>query len=492
MATGVTAAGDAGAAGSSPGLGTKLAYGFGAIALGVKENGLSYFLLLFYSQVVGLDARLVSLALTVALVLDAFIDPMIGYWSDNLRSKWGRRHPFMYLSAAPIALAYFFLWDPPRGLSGTAQFLYLLIILPVIRLSVSFYEIPVTSLAPELTRDYDQRSTLGAFSSYFAWTGGNAMSVFMFGVLFPLFATQAIPNGQFNRDAYRAYGIIASVLMLVSIVVCSVGTHGRIRLAPPAAPKRDLTPKKIFAEIFETLSNRSFIALFISSIFGSIAAGLSASMASIFYAYFWRFSSQQSSFITMGVFGSAILGALLAPVVSRTIGKKKGAIIIGLLAFLGSPTPIVLRLFHLLPPNHTPTVFWLVFVTNLLDVGLIICFQILSGAMMADLVEQAEVKTGRRNEGIFFATSAFIRKIVNGGGVILAGLVLTFAGLKTGADAAHVPDAALWRLGAAYVPTILFLWMAMLAVMAAYTLTRAGHEENLRTLARTRAEAEAR
>ena len=95
----VTTAPDA-AAGSAPAkapaarktsLWTRLAYGVGYGAIGVKDNGFSYFLLMFYSQVIGLDARLVGLALTAALVVDAFVDPMIGYWSDNLRSRWGRR-----------------------------------------------------------------------------------------------------------------------------------------------------------------------------------------------------------------------------------------------------------------------------------------------------------------------------------------------------------------------------------------------------------------
>lgn len=469
-------------AGVPPSIWTKLAYGSGAVAIGVRNNGLSYFLLLFYSQVVGLDARLVSLALTVALCLDAVSDPIIGYWSDNFRSRWGRRHPFIYAAILPIAAAYFLVWSPPVGLSTTATFWYLLATLAAIRISFSFYEIPLASLAPELTKDYDQRSTLQAFSSYFGWTGGNFMSVFMFGVLFPLFNTVEFPNGQFNRDAYHVYGLIASGLILVSMLVASIGTHSRIVHMRPAPPARTLTPTKIFREIFETLSNRSFIALFVSAIFGSIASGLSAGMAFILYTYFWRFTSQQTSVITMGVFGSAVIGALLAPYLSRTIGKKRGAIISGLLAFIGSPVPIVLRLTHVLPESNNDTVFWFVFFATMIDVGLIICYQILSGAMMADLVEQAEVKTGRRSEGIFFAASAFIGKMVNGLGVILAGYVITLAGLQTGVDATHVSAETTWRLGALYVPTILTLWMTMLGVMALYSLTRKGHEENLRAL----------
>ena len=98
---------------TKPSLWTKVSYGFGAVAFGVKDNGFSYFLLIFYSQVIGLDARLVGLALTISLLVDAVFDPILGYWSDNLRSKWGRRHPFMYAAAIPIAATYFLLWSPP-------------------------------------------------------------------------------------------------------------------------------------------------------------------------------------------------------------------------------------------------------------------------------------------------------------------------------------------------------------------------------------------
>ena len=83
------------------------AFGFGAVSNGITETGFNYFLLIFYSQVIGLDARLVSLAITLSLILDAFTDPVVGYWSDNLRSRWGRRHPFMYWSAVPLAVGLF-------------------------------------------------------------------------------------------------------------------------------------------------------------------------------------------------------------------------------------------------------------------------------------------------------------------------------------------------------------------------------------------------
>jgi GPH family glycoside/pentoside/hexuronide:cation symporter len=471
------------------GLLTRVSYGFGAAAYGVKDNGFSYFLLLFYSQVIGVDARLVGLALSIALFVDAFADPIIGYWSDNLRSRWGRRHPFMYGAALPVAATYFLMWNPPRDWSELHLFWYLMVLAVGIRVLISFYEIPSTALSPELTDHYDERSSLQAFRSFFGWFVGNFMSVFMFLVLFPAFATESIPNGQFNREAYATYGIVASCLILLSILASAWGTHDRIPHLKSPPPKRPLTPLKIFAEIFETLSNRSFLALFVAAIFGAIAAGLAAALSFYFYTYFWGFSTQQSGMITFGVFGSAVLGSVLAPIVGRKIGKKAGAIWIGFLAFVGSPMPIVLRLFGLMPENGDPALFWIIFSTTMLDVALIVAFQILSAAMMGDLVEQSELKTGRRSEGIFYAANAFIRKVVGGIGLTAATTVLTLAGLKAGADPTKVSAETIWHLGAYYVPIILGLWISMLLVMCLYNLSRSDHEDNLRKLRETRSTA---
>lgn len=471
----------AGAGAPAPSLWTKFAYGVGAAAYGIKDNGFSYFLLLFYSQVLGVDARLVGLALTIALLVDAVFDPVVGYWSDNLRSRWGRRHPFMYAAAIPVAATYFLIWAPPEGWSDMAMFWYLLTLAVTIRVFIALYEIPSAALAPELTEDYDQRSSLLSWRYYFAWTGGNAMSVAMFLFIFPAFATALITNGQFNRDAYATYGQLAGALIFLTIMVSALGTHSRIAHLKDPPPKRELTLGKIFREMFETLSDRSFIALFVATLFAAIATGLSAALAFYITTYFWGFTPQQTGFLVLGVFMSAIIGSVMAPIVTKAMGKKRGAMLIGIIAFVGSPLPIALKLFGILPDDPA-FVFWFVFIAGMIDVGLIICFQILFTAMIADLVEQAEVKTGRRSEGVFFAAVTFIRKSVQGLGVIAAGFVLAMADFPKGVAPADVGADAAWRLGAWYAPSILALWLMMMAVISTYKLDRAGHEENLRKL----------
>ena len=469
------------------GLLTRLSYGFGSVAYGVKDGGFNYFLLLFYSQVVGIDARLVGLAILLALIVDAVSDPIVGYWSDNLRTSLGRRHPFMYAAAIPVALSYFLLWTPPVGWSEMQIFWYLLVLAILIRTFITFYETPSSALGFELTSDYEQRSTLISFRYFFGWVGGNAMTVMMFMVIFTKMATPEIPNGQFNPEAYHLYGIIAAVLIFVAIVVSAVGTHKHIPnlIVPPV--EKGKTLGDVFREIKGAIWERSFMALFVAAIFGAVATGLTSALSFFFYAYFWEFSPLQTGMLTLGVFGSAIIGAFLAPIITRGMGKKRGAVIIGLIAFLGSPLPIVLRLMGILPDNGDPFVFWFVFFAIMIDVGLIICFQILTASMMADLVEHNEVRNGRRAEGVFASATTFIRKLVQGFGVMAATGVLVLANFPKGARPSEVPPEALFRLGLFYVPILLSIWMAMMLAILFYKLDRKGHEDNLAELARRRA-----
>src|SRR5580698_4028319 len=138
----------------------KLFYGFGSVAYGVKDSSISTFLLIFYNQVVGLPAQWVGGVIMAALVLDAFLDPVIGQVSDHWRSAWGRRHPFMYFSAVPVAGFFLLLWHPPVGWSNTALLIYLLVVFVAARFCITLYEIPSSALVAELSDDYDSRTRL--------------------------------------------------------------------------------------------------------------------------------------------------------------------------------------------------------------------------------------------------------------------------------------------------------------------------------------------
>jgi len=446
----------------------------------VKDQGFGFFLLIFYSQVMGVDAPMVGLALTLALVVDAFADLIVGYWSDNFRSRFGRRHLFMYASAVPVSVSYFLLWNPPAGWEKEQLFWYVLVLAVLTRIFITFFETPNAALAPELSRDYDERSNLQSYRSFFGWTFGNAMTVIMFIAVFPAFITAAIPNGQFNRDAYSVYGWISSAVILSAILISTLGTHDQVpKLQAP--PQRKMSLGLVFRELFDTLANRSFLAIFLTAMFAFVAAGLGSALSVYFTTYFWGFRSEQIGLITLAIFVSATLGAIVAPMLSRRLGKKRAAIALGVAGLLFSPLAVLLRLLDVLQPGEGS--FWIVFALGQIDVVLVVALQVLIASMISDLVEQSEVKTGRRSEGVFFAANTFIQKMTSGLGLMVATLVLALANFPAGATPEQVPDSVLQALGWWYLPIMALLRIAMIAVIFLYSLDRAAHEENLRKLA---------
>lgn len=460
-----------------PSVGLKLAHGFGAAAFGIKNNGFDYFLLLFYGTVIGLEPGLVGLAIMIALVFDAISDPLVGYWSDNFRSKWGRRHPFMYAAALPVALSYFLLWNPPE-LSQFGLFLYLTGLAVLIRTFITFYETPSSALIPELSRDYDERTSIQAYRLFFGWSGGNMMSIIMFGVLL------TGPLGMMDRNAYATYGVVGSLLILVAILVSAIGTHHRIPyLHRPVETGERYTIKRIFREMFETLSEKSFLALFFATVLFSIATGLSAALAFLMLNYFWGFSEFQIFIWTCTVFFSALMGFLIAPWATKRLGKKRATIILGVLAFTIQPAPVLLRLAGMMPENGDPLLFPLVLGINVIDLALIIAVQAVAYSMIADLVESNQLRTGRRSEGVYYAAMTFTRKVTQGLGVAAGGIILSAIAFPQGAAPESVSTDTLWNLGAFYAPSLLALWLTALFCVSRYRIDKAGHEENLRKLA---------
>lgn len=465
----------------TPGLLTRIAYGIGGAAGGIKNNGFDYVLLLFYSQVLGLPAAMVGLALVVALIVDAVSDPMVGYWSDNLRTRIGRRHPFMYAAMLPVAIGYYLIWNPPEGLSGNPLFFWLLTLVVLVRLTYTLFEVPSHALAAELSQDYDARTSLMSFRYFFAWVGGLSVQIALFAVF--LQPSENDPAGYFHLPGWGLYGLVGASAIFAAIAITSFGTHSHIPhlKAPPA--RRELTPLRVLGEIWETISNPSFRALFIATLFGLIATGISATLNQYINGFFWEFTGDQIALLTFAVYMSAILALFVAPVAGRILGKKRAAIILGLVAFTIAPAPVFARQLGLMPPNGTDALFYIVLVVTIFDLALIISYQMLAASMVADIVEESELATGRRSEGVFFAGISFIRKLSQGVGVFAASIILAAAAITPGMKPQEASDGAVYILGWGYGLSLLAMWMLMILSISFYRISREDHEANLKALA---------
>jgi Na+/melibiose symporter-like transporter len=459
---------------------TKLLYGIGATAFGVKDNGFSGFLLLYYNQVLGLPEAWVGFAIMVALMVDGLFDPLVGFASDHLHSRWGRRHPFMYAAAVPVAVSYWLLWNPPPGLSPEALFAYLLVLAIVVRMCIAVYEIPSASLVPELTRLYDERTSILSHRFFFGWWGGLTMAVLAYAVFLQPDAVH--PVGVLNPAGYHRYGFVAALIMLVAIVVSAVGTHGYIPYLSLPPERRGIGTRAAFRELHETLANRSFLALFAAGVFAAMAAGLSTSLAIYFNTYYWELTSDQISLLIVAMFVATILAVVVTPALSRRLGKKRAAIAVSVTAILLGPLPIGLRLLGAFPANGSPALLPLLLAFNVVTITLVIASGILTASMVADIVEESELATGRRSEGVFVAANSLVQKTVSGVGVFASSLLLAAIGFPRDAKPGAVDPAVVQTLGLVYVPVLVALYLIAIGFLATYDIDRARHETNVERL----------
>jgi len=459
---------------------TRFFYGFGSVAFGVKDNGFSYFLQFFYAQVLGLPSATVGLAIMIALIVDAFVDPIMGQLSDNLRSPWGRRHPFMYGAAFPVAISYLLLWNPPQGWSHQALFGYLIGTAILIRTCISVYEIPSSALAAELTSQYDERTRLLSYRYLFGWIGG--LTMYFTALMVFLRPDAAHRTGQLNAAGYGHYGAASGALMLFAILVSAIGTHRQIPyLRDP--PARKPTLGILAREMFGTMANRSFLAILTSSIFNYAAVGLGFSINLYLTTYFWEFPSNLIAWFTPSALAGALIAFWAAPRISHRFGKRGSAMVLILASMTLTAAPIVLRLLGVFLPNGSPALFPVLFVNNIAALSLSISGQILFSSMIADVAEDSELRTGRRQEGLFFAALAFVNKAVTGAGIFVTSMLIAFIHFPAGARPGTIPADIVRNLGLVFVPALAILYGLAALLLLGYRISRESHAEALRQLA---------
>jgi glycoside/pentoside/hexuronide:cation symporter, GPH family len=465
---------------ASIGYRTKLLYGFGTVAYGIKDNGFNFLLLIFYNQLLGLPAQLVGLAIMIALIIDGFIDPLIGHVSDRFHSRLGRRHLFMYASALPCAIFYYLLWNPPGDLGSGALFWYLLASAIIVRMCIALYEVPSAALLAELTEDYDQRTSLVAYRFFFGYFGAVLMGVIALSVYLRPTAQQSV--GLLNRAGYHGYSIAAATLMFASIMISTAGTHRYIPYLRAPPPKRAFDLSRDTREIYAALANRSFLSTIAFGFFSAMALGIVTTLSVYFYTYFWGLSTDQISLLLLSALVSAGAALIVAPAITKRLDKKRGAIAVSAVALLLAPGPIVLRLCGLFVDNSSPALLPILLIFTLIAGTMTVASGALVTSMLADTVEENEIRTRQRTEGLYFAAAFFIQKCVSGLGIFAGGLILAWVKFPEGAKPGLVPPEVLRHLALIYMPVIVALLGISIVCITFYRIGRAGHNSNLRLL----------
>jgi glycoside/pentoside/hexuronide:cation symporter, GPH family len=461
----------------------KVGHAFGSVAYGVKDNGFGVLLMLFYNQVLGLDAGIVGLILLCALLMDALIDPLVGHFSDRTRTRFGKRHPWLYAAILPMAASWTMLWFPPIG-AGAGLYFYLFLFAFLMRASISCYEVPALSVVPALTADYDERTSVTRWRLLFAWAGGLVTLVMAFAVF--LVPEPGYPVGTLNVNGYQRYGLFGAGAIIVATLVSSLTTHKRLAHWPEDAPSQ-LGIKETFAQIRETLSNRAYLILLASTFFSFASHGLTLSISAYLLAHFWEMP--QAGFIaySISLFVGVVLALILLGLMQNRIEKQTGACIAILLAVAVGIVPYGLRALEAFPENGTPLLIPALFTLLAIATGFATIAMTLKQSMAADVVEQSQEATGRRSEGLFFSGYFFVQKCTTGVGLALTGLIISLSGFPDRAKPGMVAAPILNNLAFYYLIVIIFCALASAIIISRFPITRAEHHARVRELATRKA-----
>lgn len=453
-------------------LAERLYFGGGAVGNGFVVTGITSLLLLFYNQAVGLSPSLVGLALMISIVLDAFWDPLIGYWTDHFRSRLGRRHPFMYASAIPTALSFYLLFAPPLGWSDEAKFAYLLVTVMSVRFFISVYEISSTALVPEVAPDYDDRTAVLGYRFFFGTAGGFLFLFLAFSIFLPA------SGGPTQPDGYGPLGAVSAFVIAVTLALSAWGTRRRIAaLRSPAIEQLSLAV--VLRDAMDILRNRTFLIILISGLSSGLGAGLTSSLGVYFNAYYWEQTSGNMGFLASSAIIAGFVGVALAPTVSKRFGKKASMLGLAWLSLFASVIPVTLRLLGFMPPNSSPLVFWILFADGMVAGILALMAIVIIVSLLSDIVEQVAAETGRRSEGLLFAFNGLLQKCVSGVGTFGAGLMLTLVGFPDHAVPGQIDPEIPRNLVLMWLPIAVSLSVITLIVLQFLDVSRAQHEANL-------------
>jgi glycoside/pentoside/hexuronide:cation symporter, GPH family len=453
----------------------RLMFAAGQIPEGVQSTSFGFFLLFFYNQVLGLSGFLASLAIVIALLVDAVSDPIIGSWSDGVRHRWGRRHPFMYAAAAPFAICFYFLFSPPAGLTETQVFIWLVVFSVLTRTTQSVYSIPHTSLTAELSTDYHERTLLSSLRSLLQSVG--TLMVFLIGLQIFFGATPDYPNGQLNPAAYPRFAAMFSIIIFAGVLLTAYGTHSHIPYLPQANPNgHRFSFQQVMREATMAFGLRSFKAVVLTAVLFGMTMGMVSALSIYLGTLYFQFSLELIGLsFPASVLGSFIGAGLTAPL-GRVFQEKKTLLMGGLIWYaVWNTLPIILSLLGLFPKPGDPLLFYLVMTSNAICSMGIGVLTVMIGSMIADITDQHEEKHGSRSEGIYFAASSFAAKAIGGFGIVISGVVVDLAGIQRNATVETINPESLRTLAMAMGPGVLIMIGVTVVAASFYDLSRAEH-----------------
>ena len=386
---------------------TLWAFGFGNLGFGLTTQIISSYLVFYATVILGMSGTSIGVLVSIGIIWDAVSDPIMGYLSDLTKSKrFGRRHLYLLVGGIGTVVINLALWFIPSSYSNLAKWLLMINFVLLIKTFLTIYITPYTALAAEISDDYTDRTRIQAVKTVFFLLG--LFLATSFGMLIFFKATPEYPTGQLNPSGYHSMAIFGSVMMAASMLFAYLSTKRMIpQLNARILSTPKLSVKTFFSEIFNSFKNKDFTAVVLGYLFTNIASALISTLGLHVYTYTYHLDNNGIAVIV----GSQLIMSILSqPFWIKYSDKheKNKAIKLGITFALAACVYFLITVMfrHLIDGN----------VLYLLPFGILAGFGTgglftMPQAMVADTVDAQALKTGSRQEGVFYGTLTLCYKL---------------------------------------------------------------------------------
>jgi GPH family glycoside/pentoside/hexuronide:cation symporter len=439
----------------------KAAYGFGGLSDFLLPNTINALAIPIYSIALAMDPLFLAVSLAVPRVVGAILDPVVGAISDNARTRWGRRRPFIAAGAVIGALLLPLIWMPPTD-TEIGRFIYLVLTLSVYAAATSVFSIPYGALGIQLTTNYDERTRVMAWRSYVQTAGTFGSAWFYWFCLLPVFGNEVI--------GARWLGVIVGFVILAGAAGTVLACREKI---DPVARQPKIA---LGAALKFTLRNKPFLLLQSVSLILMLGLGCETVIGSYVHIYYTCQGSKAFASYITGLGGTLTIFATLAALplglwLSTHTGKRQGALVGLVIALIG----VCLMPFLLVPAEpYLIMIEWVILAFG------IPCANLMFSSMVADICDEDELITGLRREGAYVAVAGFFGKVAQVGTLLLAGALPRMAGYS---DISVPPELSELKVMRAMLIGIQFVAIvAAIIIIWFYPLTRSRSEATRRLL----------
>jgi GPH family glycoside/pentoside/hexuronide:cation symporter len=449
----------------------KVAYGMGAVVTIVAVNSVVQLTSLFYVVGLGVSAIWIGYAQAFPRLWDALVDPFLGNMSDNCRSRFGRRIPFLFVGGVLIGISFFLLWTVPRAWSKEAMFGYFVVVSLFFYTVVPIYAIPHGALGMEMTQDYHEKTSLWAFASFIGNIGALSLPWVYYLANRPFFGGDTVTG---IKWVCLAMSVMLTGAAMWCALVCKEG-----KLQQAKSQER----VKIWESFKTTYRNRTFLELVVAYVLLIVGFQLVMGFSNfiqIFYLYSGNTNAASTMMAANGTLWAVVGLAGVIPMtwMSKRYGKRF-AVLFAFAAIIGGNLSKIVC-YNRAYPSLT------LIPTFCLSLGMVFCFSLV-GSMISDICDEDELATGIRREGIYWAVYNWWWKVAVSIATIIAGYLQRSTGFIEGA--ATQSESTMFWLRAWEIGLPPLLCLVSVYMMTKYPLTETRAYEVKKLLEERKAQA---